>query len=544
LWEKFASPCAFTQWAASDDFWKKEWSATFLPGQAGVGHWTKFKFTQFCETLPGQAAVAFAELLFGIMTTVFDMACVNHVTSHPEGGATDYDSLIQFLRKPTDDAHGLLTDAFKKYTTCLAGQAVALDADELSQPLAAGSQAYVDLGGPEDDPDQGEKHQIYEKIMADKAGRIRFHAFPASPAGPHTNYSSTTELNKILAGCPFHANRGPTEKVKTRAWLVSADLFPGCMTAGFNDYRLPHKYFMDQEVPAEMRSLWKWIVSVKRPDDLIVIFDGRFPRVRRYFDKEVSDLGPNNLVEMWIIYEMPEPDPRYPTKKFAYSNSNRETCLIYRPPQKKTVVCKPRQSFNACGEKSIHDMTYSLVALRNLGELPKLTPGDKQKMMGTAVQIPESYPGTDNSLAADGVPLAWAESKSVSFWVSFYQDLGIEHIFDCTTGSAAAAMAAFHTNAQYDGICSNPLHKTWCAKLLNQVLFAVVAEGGTCAKDEFVQKVLSYFGPAVDEGIRLIKQQEKEAKGMKNNNPNPPEQEPAPEPDAPWQDPDDPDIWG
>ena len=53
------------------------------------------------------------------------------------------------------------------------------------------------------------------------------------------------------------------------------------------------------------------------------------------------------------------------------------------------------------------------------------------------------------SVNAEGVPLAWGETKSVAWWAQFYKDMGINQVFDTTTGSTAAAIGAFYANVQY-----------------------------------------------------------------------------------------------
>jgi hypothetical protein len=295
---------------------------------------------------------------------------------------------------------------------------------------------------------------------------------------------------------------------------VSADLFPGCMSDGPRDFRLPVKHFQETAATESLKALWKWIVSMRRPEDMIIVFDGRFAKVRRFFESELDKLEQKDhlLLDMWIIYETPElGDPRYPKRQLAFSNCNREVILVYRPVFRRKTSVKARQAFNACGEKSSFDLTYSGVQLRSLSELPKLTTEDKKKMMGTEADVPLTYPGEDPSLGADGVPFAWGETKPVGWWAAFFKDMGIDHVFDTTTGSAGAAIGANYANIQYDGICCNPLHKIWCEKLMSQAMFAIIADGGAGAAPEFVKKILHFFGPAVDEGMRMLKA-EKNAK--------------------------------
>ena len=515
LWDKFSSLSVFVSWAAADEFSKKDAEAVvFVNGQKGISHWTTLKFQEFCQKLPNHTAVAFAELLFGIMTTDFDMQFLDHVTEYPDGGHADYDSLAQMLRGSGDETP--LTTAFKKYTKALGSQAVSIDdvgSAGLSQPSAAFSQplAALDASLVGDDADLAaqhlEKKQLCDKVVADRQGKVRFHGLPNLPNGPLGNFCAASELNKLMADCPFHAATqvGPQGKAPARAFLLSADLFPGCMASGLKDFRLPAKFFQEMEVPAALKALWSWVLSVRRPNDSIIVFDGRFANVRRFFDTELAKLGQNNVMDMWVIYDMPQEDPRYPRRQLAFSNCNRETILVYHPVHKNSKTRNLRQSFNVCGEKSTFDMTYSGVRLRGIEELPKITTADKKKMMGSDLTIPLAYGEEDQSLAVDGVPFAWAESKPVEFWAGFFKDLQLDHIFDTTAGSGAAAIGAFYDGLQYDGICGNSLHKAWCEQVMNQAMFAVVADGGAGATPPYVAKVMQFFGASVDAGMRMIR---------------------------------------
>ena len=95
------------------------------------------------------------------------------------------------------------------------------------------------------------------------------------------------------------------------------------------------------------------------------------------------------------------------------------------------------------------------------------------------------------------------------------------YVFDITGGSAAAAIGAHYANIQYDGICCNPLHKTWCDSVMNKAMFAVVAEGGGNATDDDIKQVLQFFGPAVDEGKRMIRATEMGAQGAEKKGDEP-----------------------
>jgi len=517
MWSRFSSLSGFVDWAAADEFAKKDAEAfVFVNGQKGLSHWTSLKFQKFCETLPNQTALAFAELLWGIITTDFDMEFLGHVQDYPDGGHADYDSLHTMLRGASGKEESPLTTAFKKFTKALGSQAVSIDdvgPAGSSQPLAAFSQPLASLHAREvgDDADlaaqQMEKKQLYDRVVADRQSKVRFHALPSCPGGPLANFLTTVELNKVMNDCPFNVATvaGPQGKAPTRAFILCADLYVGCMSSGNKDFRLSARFFQEMEVPETLKKIWSWILSVRRPNDSIIVFDGRFPNVRRYFDTELAKLGATNMVDLWIVYDMPGDDPRYPKRQLAFANSNRETVLVYHPVGKSSKTKNLRQRFNLCGEQSTYDSTYTGVQLRGIDELPKITTEDKKKMMGSDLNIPITYGGDDQSLAVDGVPFSWAESKPVNFWTNILKDMAIENIFDLTAGSGGAAIGAFYLGLQYDGVCGNSLHKLWCDQVIDKAMFAVVADGGAGANKPYIAKVMQYFGAAVDAGMRIIR---------------------------------------
>ena len=358
-----------------------------------------------------------------------------------------------------------------------------------------------------------ERRELYQKVLADKSSKVRLHHLPHIPAGPLKNFIDAAELNKILQNCAFHAQTfvGQKETVASRLWLVCADLFPGCMPSGSKDYRLPAKMFTELAVPESFKALVKWIFSARKAGDAIAIFDGRFRQLRRYVENQLALVDENFLTELWVIHETaPKSDFRYSARKLEFSNTNRECCLLYRPKLKKNSTAQPRSQYNQCGEESTHDNTFSGVKTRTLGECPKLTTKDKKAMLGTELDIPLSYlsqDGEDGDIAADGVPFSWLETKPVEWWSFFFSIMQCTHVFDCTVGSAAAAIGAFYHGMQYDGVCCNPLHATFATQLMDKAMLAVIADGGAGADKDFIARVLHFFGPAVDEGMRQMKAQ-------------------------------------
>jgi len=108
-----------------------------------------------------------------------------------------------------------------------------------------------------------------------------------------------------------------------------------------------------------------------------------------------------------------------------------------------------------------------------------------------------------------GVPFTWHETKSVQLLMQTFRDIpDITHVFDLGAGTAAAAIAAWRCGISYEGICYNKAHKDWLDNVMDNCMYAVVAEGiGTKVSNkdkEFQGKVRHFFGPQVDEGMRVL----------------------------------------
>jgi hypothetical protein len=303
------------------------------------------------------------------------------------------------------------------------------------------------------------------------------------------------------------------------------------MFGGDKDYQLPCTRFIENAPSEAFKTVFSWMLSTRRSTDQIAFFDGRFRKLRRYVEAQLATLDEKFVVEMWMIYQNPEQgDPRYPARKLAFGSTNRESIVMYRPIRRNSNTSQPRAQYNACGEESTHDCTYSAVNLRSLGELPKLTSDDKKAMLGTELDVPTAYQAESINAVAEeqGIPFSWMETKPVGFWSAFFEDMEFDDIFDVCAGSGAAAIGAYYANKQYDGICCNPLHKKWAGQIMNKAMFAVIADGGAKADKDCITKVLHFFGPAIDEGMRFLQAAKKIAQKKDGADGGDPDGKPGP----------------
>ena len=135
---------------------------------------------------------------------------------------------------------------------------------------------------------------------------------------------------------------------------------------------------------------------------------------------------------------------------------------------------------------------------------------DRADILGQSLPLSHRDALDSEDITKRGVPLTWLETKSVSFFMQFYNDLpNLTHVFDLGAGSAAAAIAAWRSGIYYDGLCENQTHKIWLDNLMNRCMYAVVAQGIGHEKlpgydRDLQRKVQELFGPQVAEGMQAM----------------------------------------
>lgn len=198
-------------------------------------------------------------------------------------------------------------------------------------------------------------------------------------------------------------------------------------------------------------------------------------------------------------------DPRFPKKAVFAGSKNTETIVGILPVVRDSMRCKPREQYIAAGENNTGSALYVNVWQRPWKALPRLTLEDKEKMVGL------SMPGYDQvymeKLKA-GHPLFPHEIKEMQFYLELFGNHGGTHIFDVTSGSGAAAMAAAVLQIPYDGLVMNQKHKDWLDRIMDKAIFAIVAD----SKDEESEnlQILKYFKANVEEANKLIASAENE----------------------------------
>ena len=100
--------------------------------------------------------------------------------------------------------------------------------------------------------------------------------------------------------------------------------------------------------------------------------------------------------------------------------------------------------------------------------------------------------------------------KPISFWAAVYSAYNIGFVFDLSAGSGAQAIAAAQVGIGYRGVCANEKHMKWLNSLLEKAILAVEADSktGKWQDQEYAAKLTMYFGTAVAEAKRMLREEE------------------------------------
>ena len=471
-------------------------------GARGIAYHCDDEFSKFRASLDDNFGEAMANLLFGLMTKRFDTILLTVLNDCEEiSGLTSHSGLEGILRPKTADGATELQKCFKVYLSAYAAKPIALE-HQAYQPLA---DTKSDMAIATDaEQHQIEKQEMTKKIMGMRADKISFHA----PESGNIDFAKGFQLTSICSNVKFMSSkRGPKDRC---VFMVSADLFqPGLVKdLGPKDYLLTHTTCHSSGHPPGFKESLEWLLTVRGTQDLIIACSGRLRGSKRAIDETFSNiLDSTNWEEIWISYEPYEKDDfrALPLSRTLRFSSNLQESMFIALPKVKRASLQAKEEGPDEDDRKDHDMSYHDIKMRSLREMPKLSTNSKSKILGAPV--PEDYQEASDKVEEfrrnGGVPLAWHETKSVQFLVDFLSDLpDVKYVFDLTPGSGAAAIGAWQNNMQYVGICSNAPHKAWIENIMDNCMYAVVTKSEQ--DQDFIDKVLHFFGTQVDQGMRLL----------------------------------------
>jgi hypothetical protein len=232
------------------------------------------------------------------------------------------------------------------------------------------------------------------------------------------------------------------------------------------------------------------MVSQQGPSDVLIMADGRSVTCRKMLEKAAE--GCRNLHEAWIIYR---PWKRI-RRKMAYASANKEILKISMPVGRQFMSAIARDDgYNACGEETTYDTSYSGVESVAWASLPRLTAQGKESILGYTPDVPSERMFD----LSGGMPLFWQERKTVKFWMSLLSSYKAKAVLDLTPGSGACARAAMELGLHYSCFCRNAEHACWLRNILDvQALRGMCTSGSSLFVQGYLECVSEHFKDVLD----------------------------------------------
>ena len=180
----------------------------------------------------------------------------------------------------------------------------------------------------------------------------------------------------------------------------------------------------------------KFVTRQASKRDILMVSDGRSRNHRLSVSKHM--LGCRNIHEAWIVYQTV--DRINIGRRVAFSADNKEMLTISLPVPRTSISANPRRQFNASGETSAHETTYTGVVPIPWNGLPLIKPSAKQDIIGFEPAVPSRVTSQKGFDPSAGVPLFWHERKTKSLWKQILKDYCVGCVFDVTPGSGQAAV--------------------------------------------------------------------------------------------------------
>ena len=204
------------------------------------------------------------------------------------------------------------------------------------------------------------------------------------------------------------------------------------------------------------------------PCDVLLAFDGRNATDRTTVADAMAST--RNLCEIWVAYR----STKRLGRRVAWASDSKEIGWMSLPVPRTSLRVKERGEDTAEWGESTHDTVYSGVAPVPWDGLPMISAADKARVLGVRVsgstpdqsEVPTPAPkifDTDR-----GMPLYWAERKSVAFWQDVLWAIDAAQVVDLSPGSGSVGRACLREGIQYVGLCRTESHAVWVGNVLDR----------------------------------------------------------------------------
>ena len=203
---------------------------------------------------------------------------------------------------------------------------------------------------------------------------------------------------------------------------------------------------------------------------------------------------PRNVHEAWVVYK---PELRF-GRRVAFASNNKETIFISMPIHRTNIGVTPRTTFNASGEQSTFETTYTGVDSIPWASLPLINRAAKEKLLGHEVESPAATQEVMNTSV--GMPLFWQERKSHFFWQALLKDVHARSVFDCTPGSGQCARAAMELGLNYTCLAKNAEHSSWLINICDREALRQICETSSPLHlQELAEAIQEHFGEVLEQ---------------------------------------------
>eukprot|EP00438_Fugacium_kawagutii_P030956 Skav228890 [mRNA] locus=scaffold194:166018:168645:+ [translate_table: standard] len=205
--------------------------------------------------------------------------------------------------------------------------------------------------------------------------------------------------------------------------------------------------------------------------------------------KEDEILQQQHTSELTLVFTGGCPPRTGRSRRVPLSARKVETAAVRCPVQRTRIKAIRKESFNATGEESTYQGTYTGVAFRATAEMPLIAKDEKLKVLdprGT-VSLP-SLPDDWVEKNGDDMPLYWNESKPIAFWCALLDDWKVQSVLDLTPGSGALCEASLTRGIQYHGLCQNKEHLQWLQAIADRAACGLMAVEGQRSKVQKAEK--------------------------------------------------------
>ena len=446
-------------------------------------------YKQFMEKeLSKVADMKAAEMLGNVIMNVYD-----DDFDDLEASKQSFESY--FSAQGADEAAGGADDDDDSLRAAYCAFKQALQETPVSTEKPSSSTEFEPVPG---DADSEAKHTLYQHVIALCKKNVRIYH---TPRWNKDTFKPGGEMNKLWQRSKMITVKGEPGK-KNGLVMLCGDLFPGGPSTTSS---IPSSFQAPVVVTPAMADAVKWMLGVRGSNTVVLVLDGRSRSIRKeaekLMDEHVAD--DNKLLEATIIYAPPAgKDPRFPKRKL-FAGFENEAIRGVLPVRKIHMTTKPREHYSACGESSTHNTSYTNVPVRQFTSLPRMSVTAKEEMLGGTLPV---Y--TDEVVAACGArghPLFPQEVKDVDLFCGLYEDYNIDHVWDLTIGSCAAACAAAAIGIQYEGVAMNEKHANWCQRIMDKAMFAIIADYHDDDESKVLREDLrSYFGPLIEEARQYL----------------------------------------